>query len=251
MAALRGDGASGVRLREQRRLACLTDRQSASHRALSLAVTKLDAMNWLSNRKSRRRLEDDVAAGSAVEDVLSAVADQDVVSCPAGQRVIAGAADQDVVAVAAIGGELYAAGASPVALMTSSPPSPLMTSWSLAASKLVIVTSRVTPASSTMCTVTTPLSLLIVITSSPLVALMTTVSAAPSGAPFTPRSILTWLTSVPVRSLTVTVSGAAQGVDVERLRAVHVHDDSRRCRGSVLRASRWPRCRYSRRCWRR
>src|SRR5262249_45511765 len=46
-----------------------------------------------------------------------------------------------------------------------------------------------------------------VMTSSPLVALRTIVSAAPSPPPpVAPRSILTWLTSVPVRSLTVMVS---------------------------------------------
>src|SRR5258707_1164407 len=118
---------------------------------------------------------------------------------------------------------------SPVALMMSSPPRPLMTILSVA-SKLVIVTSRVTPASLTMLTVTTPLLLLIVITSSPLVALMTTVSTAPSGAPFTPRSILTRLTSVPVRSLTVTVSAPPRGVSA--LGAVDVPGGSRSVDGN-------------------
>ncbi len=81
--------------------------------------------------------------GSAVEDVLAAAADQHVVARPAGQDVVAGTADQDVVAVAAIGGEQHA-GPSPEALMTSSPPRPLMTMWSLA-SKLEIVTSLPDP----------------------------------------------------------------------------------------------------------
>ena len=54
-------------------------------------------------------LDDDVVAGSAVEDVLPAIADQHVISGAAAQGVVAGAADQDVVAVAAIGGELHAA----------------------------------------------------------------------------------------------------------------------------------------------
>src|SRR5262245_31426994 len=90
---------------------------------------------------------------------------------------------------------------SPDAVMTSSPPRPLMTMRSLFASKLEIVTSVARPD-----TVTTPLLLVIVIASSPLVALMTTVSLA-SSAP--PRSMLTLLTSVLDRSLTVMVSAPA------------------------------------------
>ena len=68
-------------------------------------------MNWPSraalqpesmHRGHVQRLDDDVVAGSAVEDVLPAAADQHVVAGTAVQRVVAGAADQDVVAVAAI-----------------------------------------------------------------------------------------------------------------------------------------------------
>ena len=68
----------------------------------------------------------------------------------------------------------------------------------------MIVTSAARPD-----TVTTPLSSVIVITSSPLVALMMTVSAWPSPTPLpgvAARSMSTCLTSVPVRSLTVMVS---------------------------------------------
>ncbi len=68
-------------------------------------------------------------------------------------------------------------------------------------SKLVIVVSVARPD-----TVTTPLLLVMMIASSPLVALMTTVSGWPSGAPLEPRSTATCFTSVPVRSLTVMLS---------------------------------------------
>src|ERR1051325_5378704 len=56
--------------------------------------------------RHRRRGDDDVAAGAAIEDIDAAAADQDVVAGIAVQLVVAGAADQDVVAVAAIDGEL-------------------------------------------------------------------------------------------------------------------------------------------------
>ena len=86
--------------------------------------------------------------------------------------------------------------------MTSSPPRPLMTMRSLVGSKLVIVVSVARPD-----TVTTPLLLVMVITSSPLVALMMIVSGWPSPERrWQPRSMATCLTSVPVRSLTVMVS---------------------------------------------
>src|SRR5260370_13507032 len=105
--SLRGYVASGVRLREQRRLACLLiDNRHRAGAAARRGETR--GHELAQQRESRRRVKDDVAAGSAVEDVLATVADQDVVSCPAGQRVIAGATDQDIVAVAAVGGELHA-----------------------------------------------------------------------------------------------------------------------------------------------
>src|SRR5262245_20927433 len=98
---------------------------------------------------------------------------------------------------------------SPAAVMTSSPPSPLMPMRSFA-SKLQIVTSSGRPD-----TVITPLLFVTEITSSPLVALMTIVSAAPSPPALpgcAPRSMATWLTPVPVRSLTVMVSASPRAL---------------------------------------
>jgi len=53
------------------------------------------------------RMNDDIVAGSAIEDVEPEAADEHVVSGAAVEDVVAIAADQDVVAVAAIGGELH------------------------------------------------------------------------------------------------------------------------------------------------
>jgi hypothetical protein len=58
----------------------------------------------------RASLDDDVAAGAAVEDVLAAVADEDVVAVAAEEVVVAGAADEDVVAFAAVAGQLDGVG---------------------------------------------------------------------------------------------------------------------------------------------
>ena len=76
-------------------------RAGSGRRAVAGAVTA-------GHRGDREGLNEDVVAGSAVEDVDPWAADQHVVACSAGEGVVAGAADQDVVAVAAIGGEQHA-----------------------------------------------------------------------------------------------------------------------------------------------
>ena len=55
-------------------------------------------------------MDEDVAAGAAVEDVDPEAADQHVVTCTAEQSVDAVAADEHIIAVTAVGRELDAAG---------------------------------------------------------------------------------------------------------------------------------------------
>ena len=109
-----------------------------------------------------------------------------------------------------------------VALMTSSPPSPLRTSRSLAASAkrmfdLRLQAEHVDPAARRS---TTPN------TSSPCVALTVTVSAAPSPPPAGPRrSRSTCVTSVPLRSPTTMLSAPPSARKSMLLDVVQVHRD--------------------------
>src|SRR5260370_39641834 len=102
---LEGEVASGVRVREQR---LLLARLRVGNRRDALAATCGDeARGHELAQQGGSRCNDDIAAGSAVENILSAVAEQHIVSRPAGQSVVAEAADEDVVAIPAIGVELH------------------------------------------------------------------------------------------------------------------------------------------------
>jgi hypothetical protein len=103
---LQGEVGLGVRVREQR---LLLARLRVGNRRHALAIARRDeARGHELAQQGGRRCNDDVAAGSAVENVLSAVADQHVIAWSAGQNVVAEAADEDVVAVATIRGEQHA-----------------------------------------------------------------------------------------------------------------------------------------------
>ena len=95
-------------------------------------------------------------------------------------------------------------------------------------------------------TVTTPLLLVIVIASSPLVALMTIVSAWPSPSPRCAEVDVDLVDVGPGQVVDRDGVRAAQGVDVDGLDVVEVHRDVGDVAGQPARARRWPRCRCSR-----
>src|SRR5262245_57783407 len=123
-------------MREQR-LLLLARLRVASRRDALAGTCGDEARGHELAQQGGRRCNDDIAAGSAVENVLPAVADQHVIARPAGQSVVAEAADEDVVAVPPFA--VNSMPDSPDAVMTSLPSRALITRRSVA-SKLEIVT---------------------------------------------------------------------------------------------------------------